>query len=517
VARSVRISILAVAVTLAAFLSPTAASAAGSVSIIAGGTVSQDFNTLAPTGSDTVMPIGWEFVESGTNANTTYTADDGSLSAGNTYSYGPSGNVDRALGALQSGALVPLIGVGLSNGGPVRITQVDVTYGGEQWRLGTDVSRVDRLDAEYSTNASSLTTGTWTAVDGLDFTAPVTTGGPIKIDGNGVGRTIVAGSISGLNLATGQAVWIRWVDLNATGADDGLAVDDFSATAVGPACTITGTSGDDNLKGTAGPDVICAGDGKDAVIGLGGADVLYGEGGNDFMAGGTGNDALDGGGGIDTATFGDSGVTGPVSADLAAGSASNTVLGQDTLLKVAGVATIENLTGGPGNDVLTGDGVRNVLVGEGGNDQIAAGNGDDLVRGVGGDDTLDGGAGDDRVQPGLGNDTLTFGTGLNTLDYSDLGGTGAGQTIDSTTVSSTGFAGTDDIQTGAGVPFINVFGSARDDTIVLLGPVASLVIGAGGDDQIQVNEGDELDTVYGGLGSDTCLVDPTEPEDCELP
>ncbi len=59
-----------------------------------------------------------------------------------------------------------------------------------------------------------------------------------------------------------------------------------------PACTITGTPGDDVLKGTPGNDVICGYGGNDTLHGLGGNDILRGGDGNDTLLGGTGRDIL---------------------------------------------------------------------------------------------------------------------------------------------------------------------------------------------------------------------------------
>src|SRR5688572_30046227 len=53
--------------------------------------VTETFNSLASTGTTnevTTLPIGWTFIESGTNANTTYAAGTGSSNTGNTYSFG---------------------------------------------------------------------------------------------------------------------------------------------------------------------------------------------------------------------------------------------------------------------------------------------------------------------------------------------------------------------------------------------------------------------------------------------
>ena len=81
-------------------------------------TYSQNFDSLATSGTtnaNTTLPTGWSFLEGGTNANTTYAASTGSETAGNTYSFGTSGNSDRALGVQQSGSLTSIIGFKFTN------------------------------------------------------------------------------------------------------------------------------------------------------------------------------------------------------------------------------------------------------------------------------------------------------------------------------------------------------------------------------------------------------------------
>ena len=53
----------------------------------------QDFNSLALTGTSSTLPTGWAMAESGTNANATYTASTGSLNSGDTYSYGATSTI----------------------------------------------------------------------------------------------------------------------------------------------------------------------------------------------------------------------------------------------------------------------------------------------------------------------------------------------------------------------------------------------------------------------------------------
>src|SRR5437764_4929258 len=87
---------------LALVISIVRTSAAGSISLTALGTAyTQNFDTLANSGTSSTVPTGWAFSESGTNANTTYTAGTGSSTTGDTYSFGASGNTDRAFGGLQ--------------------------------------------------------------------------------------------------------------------------------------------------------------------------------------------------------------------------------------------------------------------------------------------------------------------------------------------------------------------------------------------------------------------------------
>jgi hypothetical protein len=192
----------------------------------------QNFDTLATTGTTNPVAIdGWDTVESGGGArdNEQYAADNGASNTGDTYSYGATGNTERAFGGLQSGTLIPIVGAGFTNNTGVAITSLAISYTGEEWRLGT-AARTDRIDFQYSTDATSLTTGTWTDVNELDFTTPNTTTTGAK-DGNAAeNRTALSFNISGLNIANGATFFIRWTDLNASGADDGLAVDDFSIT-----------------------------------------------------------------------------------------------------------------------------------------------------------------------------------------------------------------------------------------------------------------------------------------------
>ncbi len=204
---------------------------AGTVSLTSFTTdYTQNFDTLASSGdTNTTVPTGWAFSESGTNANTEYRARTGTASTGDTYSWGQTGSTDRAFGGLLSGTLIPTVGASFTNDTGAVMASLTISYTGEQWRLGDGPRPADRLDFQYSTDATSLTTGTWTNYDALDFSSPIYNTSLTALDGNAAAnRTAISSTITGLNIANGGTIWIRWTDYNVSGADDGLGVDDFS-------------------------------------------------------------------------------------------------------------------------------------------------------------------------------------------------------------------------------------------------------------------------------------------------
>ncbi len=201
---------------------------------LTGGTYSQNFDTLSNTAgstTNTALPTGWQLTESGGGArdNEQYAVDTGSSNTGDTYSYGSAGSTERAFGSLRSGTLISIFGACFTNNTGGTISSLAIGYTGEEWRLGT-AARADSLGFEYSLNATSLTTGAWTSVATLNFSTPNTATTGAK-DGNAAAnRTALSDTIGSLSIANGASFCIRWLDGDASGADDGLAVDDFSIT-----------------------------------------------------------------------------------------------------------------------------------------------------------------------------------------------------------------------------------------------------------------------------------------------
>lgn len=242
--------------SLFAFAAPHAF--AQDVPLVGGAPAVQTFDSLAASGTGSALPDGWYFTETGTNANTTYTANDGASNTGDSYSYGSTGSSDRALGVLRSSKVSTVIGAHLRNDTGNVLSQVVVAYTGEQWRRG-DSTATDRLDFQYSLDATSLgdTAATWVDVDALDFVSPHPAAANGALDGNAsANRSSISAAITGLSLAPSTTLWVRWTDYDVPSADDGLAIDDVSFAVDGTppvdiAPTITSTTPASNAANVA--------------------------------------------------------------------------------------------------------------------------------------------------------------------------------------------------------------------------------------------------------------------------
>jgi predicted extracellular nuclease len=214
----------------------------GSVSLTTlGAAATENFDTLSNTAgstTNTALPTGWYITETGGGArdNEQYAVDTGGSTTGDTYSYGAAAATDRALGGLRSGTLIPVFGAKFTNSTGSTITSLNVAYNGEEWRLGT-AARTDQISFEISTNATDLSTGTYTGVAALNFVTPDTATTGAKNGNAAADRTALSTTISSLSIPNGASFFIRWTDVDATGADDGLAVDDFSITPQGAGAT----------------------------------------------------------------------------------------------------------------------------------------------------------------------------------------------------------------------------------------------------------------------------------------
>ncbi len=223
-----------------------------------GGSYTQNFDTLPASGTFPLAGVGpfaldgapigasglagWSLAKyAGTGANAIFLVGTGTNNAGGVYSFGPAATPERALGSLGSGGVASRFGVALTNNTGATVTQFTLSYTGEQWRRGS--AAANQLTFAYALGATDLNTGAFTAVPALDFTAPNTTGSGVAIDGNASGnRTAVSAMVTGVAWEPGQTLVLRWSDVDDSGSDDGIAIDDltFSTTAsLLPAVAVT--------------------------------------------------------------------------------------------------------------------------------------------------------------------------------------------------------------------------------------------------------------------------------------
>jgi hypothetical protein len=181
------------------------------------------------------LPTGWYLSEAEPAAQPTVNmVGTGSSNAGGAYSFGSTGSTERALGSVGSGTVTPIqFGVQFTNNTGAVITSLAVSYTGEMWRRGTaGATAGEGLTFAYSTDATTLTSGTFIAVPALNFASPgdaCSSTQNAATDGNSAPcRRMIAQTITGLVIPNGQTVWIRWTDMDTAGSDDALAVDDLA-------------------------------------------------------------------------------------------------------------------------------------------------------------------------------------------------------------------------------------------------------------------------------------------------
>ncbi|MGB2202132.1 MAG: calcium-binding protein, partial [Pseudooceanicola atlanticus] len=260
---------------------------------------------------------------------------------------------------------------------------------------------------------------------------------------------------------------------------------------------LTGESGDDSIVGGADNDTIEGGDGSDHLSGNDGADEMSGDDGNDTVIGGSGDDTIFGG------------------------------KGDDSLM---GGQHRDSILGGSGDDTIFGHAGDSWLYGGAGDDQLQGGAEEDFIYGGSGDDTItdvtneaedvfDGGAGhndlfvsdltwftnvtfdmvDERLELGPDFFRATF----RNFEHLTIGGA-AGVIGDakSNHIVMTTTAGTvrndNDIDAGAGNDTVQ---SGIHDDDVSGGAGADILWGGSGDDANSGDSGD--DSIEGNLGADT--------------
>jgi Ca2+-binding RTX toxin-like protein len=289
-------------------------------------------------------------------------------------------------------------------------------------------------------------------------------------------------------------------------------------------------SGNDTLRARGGNDSLTGGPGNDFLQGAGGRDVIIGQTGNDSLGGTKGSDTylFRNGWGVDTIFADTSGIDTLDFSALAPGvavsltpSLNNEAISGASRLNFSSTVIIEYVRGGRNRDYLSGNGTNNHLsgndgsdsiFGQGGNDVLFGGLLDDYLAGGSDEDTLNAGEGDDRYVFGdsWGSDTITGdASGTDGLDFSILS---SPTTVDLAATDSgiEASSGTNTLNFPSTVLIENTSGGGAADH--LYGNASTNRLdGRGGDDTIDVADGDAGDTVDCGphatINGDTVDVD----------
>jgi hypothetical protein len=169
---------------------------------------------------------------------TTCRADTGAGNAGAIYSFGATGSSERALGSIASGTPGNFAyGVRLLNDTVQAVTNLTISYVGEQWRNGGNTA-VQTLAFSYLISNSAITSSdavnvnAWTAFTALDFNTPTVGATATALDGEADANRHIFSNVLLPNVVVfpGQEIFLRWFDLNDPGNDHALAIDDLGIT-----------------------------------------------------------------------------------------------------------------------------------------------------------------------------------------------------------------------------------------------------------------------------------------------
>ena len=201
------------------------------------GSYTQNFDSLGSAAANwtnnTTLP-GW-YSSKGNGDSTNYFADTGTSTAGGIHSYGVSGvsNVaDRALGSIGASSITYTYGVRFINNTASIQTNITISYLGEQWRSGT-TTNVQTLAFSYAVSSVPITNShsaaSWINFVSLSVISPNLSSLTNAIDGNSSAnrQNFASVVLAGVGISPGQELMLRWSDVDDTGFDNALAIDDL--------------------------------------------------------------------------------------------------------------------------------------------------------------------------------------------------------------------------------------------------------------------------------------------------
>jgi len=215
----------------------------------AGATYSQNFDSLPISGTVTLAgkgphpldqaPLsftslsGWQILHlSGNQSNTSFLTGTGSGTSSGIYSFGLSGNANRALGTLASGTGTYALGVVIENLTGSLLNKINIRLLATQWRKGGS-GNINNWRFSYQTRQlNSIDTNQLIIDNRADLTSIHMTTGSATLNGHlSANQYTIQITLTDIVWKPGEKLILRWDDQDETGSDDAMAIDDFNFTA----------------------------------------------------------------------------------------------------------------------------------------------------------------------------------------------------------------------------------------------------------------------------------------------
>jgi|GEM_PF-2509473 len=173
---------------------------------------------------------GWYILQMTVNQpNTTFSTSTGSATGSGVYSYGTSGQTNRALGSLAASSGVYAFGLALTNETGIILNRIKIRFLATQWRKGGSGNKNTwRFGYQYGDSAR-LINDTLIKNSRLDMGSIHTSSGAATLNGHlAINQLWIEDTITHIFWRPGETLILQWSDADETGSDDAMAVDDFS-------------------------------------------------------------------------------------------------------------------------------------------------------------------------------------------------------------------------------------------------------------------------------------------------
>lgn len=224
-----------------------------------GGTAGEDFDAITTTTINNYFSttVGQQSVITGSTFEGTkiggtgttamnLIADAGVSATGAIHSLGQDASAERALGLLASGTNIGGVGVNIVNASGSALASMTVSFKQENWRTST--STLNIMAAAWGrtgggmTATDFITSAAMTPVNDLDLVGPAPVASNGALNGNDpINRFTRSHTFTfATPLAVGDSLFVRWLDVNDTGNDASLGLDEcrFEGTPVPEPATL---------------------------------------------------------------------------------------------------------------------------------------------------------------------------------------------------------------------------------------------------------------------------------------